>query len=212
MLDVHPPHERMHGFRDFALHLLTITIGLLIALSLEGCVEWRHHRNLRHEAEIGIRGEIDHNAKIILSLHQQIDAQEKELDSDLTVLDQMKAHPNAPHGQLGFSFRWSGFDDVAWKTAQSTGALAYMPYSEAAIYSNIYTLQNELFSAERDVTDEVLRSSAFPSTQPDSWVPTTAQADDLRTHIGLLRMRLLLLTSYLNGLERVYKNARADQS
>ena len=39
MLDVHPPHEKMHGFKDFLLHLLTITIGLLIALGLEGCVE-----------------------------------------------------------------------------------------------------------------------------------------------------------------------------
>ena len=36
MLDVHPPHEKMHGFKDFLLHLLTITIGLLIALGLEG--------------------------------------------------------------------------------------------------------------------------------------------------------------------------------
>ena len=46
MLDVHPPHEKVHGFKDFLLHILTITIGLLIALSLEGCVEWRHHRHL----------------------------------------------------------------------------------------------------------------------------------------------------------------------
>jgi hypothetical protein len=30
MLDVHPPHEKIHGFKDFLLHLLTITIGLLI--------------------------------------------------------------------------------------------------------------------------------------------------------------------------------------
>jgi hypothetical protein len=28
MLDVHAPHERVHGFRDFLVHLFTITIGL----------------------------------------------------------------------------------------------------------------------------------------------------------------------------------------
>ena len=39
MLDVHPPHEKMHGFKDFLLHLFTITIGLLIALGLEGYAE-----------------------------------------------------------------------------------------------------------------------------------------------------------------------------
>jgi hypothetical protein len=212
MLDVHPPHERMHGFRDFALHLVTITVGLLIALSLEGCVEWQHHRHLLHDAETGLRGEVDKNSRQIPLLHKQIEDQQKELNSDLTVLDQMQAHPKASHGQLGFSFRWNSFDDVAWKTAQSTGALAYMTYRDASTYSTIYAMQNELLIAEKDVTDEVLRSSAFPSTQPDSWAPTPLQADDLRTHIGLLRMRLMLLTSYLNSLEIVYKDSQTDHS
>ena len=51
MIDVHAPHNRMEGFKDFFLHLITITIGLLIALSLEGCVEWHHHRTLVREAD-----------------------------------------------------------------------------------------------------------------------------------------------------------------
>jgi hypothetical protein len=212
MLDVHPPHERMHGFRDFALHLFTITVGLLIALSLEGCVEWQHHRHLLHDAEIALHAEIEHNAHTVSSLQQQIDSQQKELDNDLTVLDQIKAHPDAPPAQLGFSFHWSGFNDVAWKTAQSTGALTYMSYSDAIAYSDIYALQGELFNAEKDVTDEVLLASAFPSTQPDGWVPTPAQSDDLRTHIGVIRGRLMLLTSYLNSLEGAYKNALAART
>ena len=29
MLDVHAPHEKMHGLGDFLSHLLTITVGLL---------------------------------------------------------------------------------------------------------------------------------------------------------------------------------------
>ena len=33
------PHEKIHGFKDFLVHLFTITIGLLIALGLEGCAE-----------------------------------------------------------------------------------------------------------------------------------------------------------------------------
>ena len=53
MLEVHPPSEPVHGWRDFLIHLATITIGLLIALSLEGCVEFWHHRSLVHEMEQG---------------------------------------------------------------------------------------------------------------------------------------------------------------
>ena len=58
MLDVHPPHEAVHGWRDFFIHLATITIGLLIALGMEGCVEWMHHRHLVKEVEVSLHDEI----------------------------------------------------------------------------------------------------------------------------------------------------------
>ena len=51
----------MHGWRDFLLHLFTITVGLLIALSLEGLVEWQHHRHLVHDAEKSPHAEISSN-------------------------------------------------------------------------------------------------------------------------------------------------------
>jgi hypothetical protein len=68
MLDVHPPHEKMHGFKDFLLHLL-ITIGLLIALGLEGCVEHWKQRELEKDADTKVRQEIRDNAKEIASIH-----------------------------------------------------------------------------------------------------------------------------------------------
>ena len=114
----------MHGFKDFLLHLFTITIGLLIALGLEGCMERQHQRHLVQEAEVGLSGEIAHNSSMIASLRQQINEEQTELNNDLTVLSQIQAQPSAAHQKLGFSFRWSNFDDVAWKTAQSTGAFA----------------------------------------------------------------------------------------
>src|SRR5664279_1235216 len=35
MLDVHPPTAAIHGWKDFFVHIATITIGLLIAIGLE---------------------------------------------------------------------------------------------------------------------------------------------------------------------------------
>jgi hypothetical protein len=63
MLDVHPPHEPAYTWRDFFVHLATITIGLFIALTLEGCVEWTHHRHLVREARDNLRSEIEENQK-----------------------------------------------------------------------------------------------------------------------------------------------------
>jgi hypothetical protein len=37
MLDVHAPHKPMHQFKEILIHLLTITIGLLIATQIELC-------------------------------------------------------------------------------------------------------------------------------------------------------------------------------
>jgi len=44
MLEVHAPHETIHSWKDFFIHIATITIGLLIAISLEQAVEYVHHR------------------------------------------------------------------------------------------------------------------------------------------------------------------------
>jgi hypothetical protein len=37
-----------------------------------------------------------------------------------------------------------GLSDTAWKTAQDTGALGYMPYDEAEYYADLYRSQAEL--------------------------------------------------------------------
>jgi hypothetical protein len=58
MLDVHAPEHPVHSYRDFFLHLFTITIGLLKALGLESAVEWRHHVHVGDEAEANIVSEL----------------------------------------------------------------------------------------------------------------------------------------------------------
>jgi hypothetical protein len=39
MLDVHPPHHAASTWRDFFIRIITIVIGLLIAIGLEQTVE-----------------------------------------------------------------------------------------------------------------------------------------------------------------------------
>jgi hypothetical protein len=49
-LDVHAPHHRIEGWKDFLVHLLTISVGLLIAVGIEGCVELHREHKLVREA------------------------------------------------------------------------------------------------------------------------------------------------------------------
>lgn len=51
VIDVHAPHGGVHTWKDFWIHLGTITLGLLIAIGLEQSVEWVHHLHQRHQLE-----------------------------------------------------------------------------------------------------------------------------------------------------------------
>ena len=108
----------MHGWRDFLLHLFTITIGLLIALSLEGCVEWQHHRHLVHDAEASLHTEIANNSKGMQGTIDDLHKQQAALKQDVTVLKYIVKNHEAPeHSSLEITFHIRGFESVSWKTA-----------------------------------------------------------------------------------------------
>ena len=120
-MDVHPPHAPIHSVKEFMVHLLAITIGLLIALGLEGSVEWLHHRHLARDARENILKEV---------LSQAEDAQH--------------GRTQKPIG--GFTWTSVLLRDSAWKAASSTGAIAYMDYDEVKGYSQLYDVQKLLIS------------------------------------------------------------------
>ena len=55
MLDIHAPHEALHTWKDFFIHIATIVIGLFIAVGLEQTVELVHHRDVREQLEEQMR-------------------------------------------------------------------------------------------------------------------------------------------------------------
>ena len=207
MIDVHPPHEPIHGWRDFFIHLFTITIGLLIALSLEGCVEWQHHRHLVHEAEASLHAEIQHNAKGMQENIADLHHKQDNLKHDVTVLKYLiKNHkfPEDAHISLGVGIQT--FDDVSWKTAQSTGALSYMPYANAEEYAEIYNTQAELYASEQQAgRDAVITLAPFTNYGKDDPDLTPEQANDIKQKIEILQGQLTLVDEFMNSLDRAYK-------
>ena len=63
MLDVHVPHAK-HTWKDFIIHIGTITVGLLIAIGLEQSVEKLHQLHQRHELEAALRAEGENNKSL----------------------------------------------------------------------------------------------------------------------------------------------------
>jgi hypothetical protein len=207
VLDVHPPNEPVHSWRDFLVHLVTITIGLVIALSLEGLVEWRHHKALVHEAQASLQVEIEANARELQKGLKDVDAEQKQLAEDLVILQKIIDNPKAPNVETPkINIHIPAFDDVSWETAKATGALSYMPYGEAHRYSDIYKQQDEVDVAEHQAVNDVVLSVALkPFLEPVTTKFNPEDAPKLKQRIKVLQVRLYLLAVLIHDLDGKYQ-------
>jgi hypothetical protein len=161
VLDVHPPHARIRSWQDFFLHLTTITIGLFIALSLEGMVEWIHHRHLVHQARATIYKEMTDNRRLLAEDLTSIKEDRARIEADIKLLTGLRAGAKFEHGSsLQYHVDWSSFVDSAWRTAEATGALNYMDYETTQTLSGIYSQQHYLTERGQRVFDEQNRAIA----------------------------------------------------
>jgi hypothetical protein len=95
---------------------------------------------------------------------------------------------------------------VSWKTAQSTGALSYMPYASAQEYANIYVLQEELETAQlQGARDAILSLAPMMNEDKGDPPPTKEQAVSMKEHIEILQGQLLLVNNLVVGLDGEYK-------
>jgi hypothetical protein len=91
MLDVHAPHQTVHTWKDFLIHIAAITIGLLMALGLESTVEWLHHRHQAQQALELLRQELDQNRKVLKADVADGDRMERNHRNALAILQRLRA-------------------------------------------------------------------------------------------------------------------------
>ena len=92
-LDVHAPHHPIGGWKDFLIHLVTISIGLLIAVGIEGCVELHREHKLVREARETMREEIQHNSDEMRGAVVKLDQQAATLKKNIEVLTRIQENP-----------------------------------------------------------------------------------------------------------------------
>jgi hypothetical protein len=158
-LDVHAPHEPLRSWKDFLLHLVIITMGLLIAVGIEGCVELHREHKLVKEARATMREEIQHNSNEVKEAEGKLDQQAEALKKNMATLTLILENPKdkaARNASINADFSITGLRDTAWKTAQTTGALSFMPYAEAQRYSDVYGSQKDFL----DQQDKILEDEA----------------------------------------------------
>ena len=137
MLDVHPPHQAAHTWKDFLIHIATIVIGLLIAIGLEQTVEAIHHANERRQLIAELREEAQSNH---LTLQKDINILLSEAEWDaaaIAVLDHAAAKDGVVQVELpahkGFGHNRAPYRST-WTIATNNGTAALLPKERAQAY------------------------------------------------------------------------------
>src|SRR4029077_5858851 len=109
-------------WRDFFIHIATIVLGLLIAVSLEQTVEYFHHRREVAETREALRGERESNVARFALEADDLARAVPIIEEDLAVFAYLRAHPGTPPdhwpGNLGGQVITTVYTDSAWKTAE----------------------------------------------------------------------------------------------
>ena len=183
MLDVHPPHQAAHTWKDFFIHIATIVIGLLIAVGLEQTVEAIHHRREVTEAREALRVERDANCGAFAAVVREFYRQNTALENNLMVLHYLEQHPHASSsvlpGVLVWHARSSTLSDSAWRTAQQSNVTALMPQNEvrrnASFYERIAAVNRLGFD---QIWPAVIEARIFFADHPDLTALTPEQIEE----------------------------------
>ena len=181
MLDVHAPHQSVHTWKDFFIHIATIVVGLLIAIGLEQTVEHFHHKHQVAEVRASLNVERRFNANRFGVLTDEFRRFVPKLETNLAVFTYLRGHPNAPVADWPGKLDWlalnPGFLDAAWKTAEQSTILQYMPRGEvqrnSELYSRLFGLR-ETMDAAGIALNEARR---FAIQDPDPSHLSPAQLD-----------------------------------
>ena len=213
--DIHPPHQAAHSWRDIFVHLATITVGLFIALSLEGCVEWQHHRHLVHEARENIRSEMQDNQKELKGAQDVIHKEQAEVKSDIEALKRFKQNPEAHGLSVNLRFSNSGLANASWNTAHETGAFSFMGYPEVKKYAEVYDTQKLFADQTTRVTSAYTNSfSVIYIFDVDEKAAKAVKNDDVTAAIQkvlAVQSELMVYDSVATELDRQYSETLQRQ-
>jgi hypothetical protein len=167
MLDVHAPHQTVHTWKDFLIHIAAITIGLLIALGLEATVEWIHHKHQAQQALVLLKQEIDRNRIFLKNDMRSNDIVERNHRAALAVLHRLRLVTLSRDDRLIFVRKFDPLSSSAWRIVNESGAAAYVPYVLMARYGEIYEAQQGINDSERSAYAELQRATSVLNTETD---------------------------------------------
>ena len=205
MLDVHAPHEVLHTWKDFFIHIATIVVGLFIAVALEQSVEAFNRRQEVAALREDLRQE---SRQIIADARKSESAHLYEIGWLTTRIAQTQLairehHPIGPRGTNDMP-NYASPDTPIWRSAKSGGRVALLTKEEVNAYAEIEYVQTHLDQMEvaKNTARYAVKSfnrefPPLPNGDPDL---ANASSEDLHTYLGLLSSAYEAIDAYIHWL------------
>jgi len=208
-MEIHPPHGPILSLKEFLIQLVTIAAGILIALSLEGLLEWNHYRILVREARETISREIADNKKDVDDVLANSNTRKTSLDSALRLANELLGEKKSDIQKTELRLNIADFSRASWQTAERTGALGHMEYSEVRRYSELYDLQELFVQQQRRSLDRLAAAVAVIETDPRHAAP--GDLETFRQHVRALRGELIIEEQVGRQLAAAYEKTLRNE-
>jgi len=202
MLDVHPPHNPTHTWRDFFIHIATIVVGLIIAVGLEQTVEAIHHRHQLHQLEQSLDQELERNQRLAQKDVAELDelarieernkvAVQRTMDAKVHVPLVLEASPLIERGD---STTWAVPTAATLTAARYNGTLSLVPQQQAVFLARLEFTTSTLTELSHQLFDAEYRVRTLSHLHADPAVFTLEERHDLLVAVS--------------GLEEVARHTR----
>lgn len=202
-----PPTKIGYTFADYVFQFVTITVGVLIALLINGLVDWNANRSLVADARRTIAQEIAANKQDIDRSLTGMAQQMARLDNAIKFANDLLTAKKTTVNELQLHLNLSDLSSTGWLTAARTGALGHMPYEEVQRYSLLYDLQDLLTTQQRRMLEQLASASAILSSEFDPDNPNPRDLEAFRLGVMELRSALRIHEQMARRLSERYDEA-----
>ncbi len=229
-MEVHAPHHPLNTWREFWIHLGTITVGLLIALGLEQTAEYAHRVHEKHALQRELHDEGEHNEEALRMDFARMAALKNSLVSWHRGVDEAIAKGGGLSGSPNLNTTTGTVplpSQAMWDSAKASGRVALLSDEQTAVYAFLYQQEDRLKAQERDLaTVEVEKQElerrfegSFEKTGKDG-VPDFSKmgVEDLKNYSGVLNREIAevdemaTMLHYFDSVNRaVLEGARSQE-
>ncbi|HWJ36694.1 MAG TPA: hypothetical protein VNR70_15615 [Steroidobacteraceae bacterium] len=203
MLDVHPIHAPVRGWRDFFIHIATIVVGLCIAVAIQQTVEFVHNGYQLAETRQALRLEREGNYKTLAENTTAWRWGTAELQNNLLVFQYLQQHPGTPQEKLPGVLHWASsnypFGSVVWDAARQSGVIALMPREEIEANSSLYFFLQKVNDVQYEGTRAIMEARRYDLSDADpSHLSSTQVASEIELAQAALTVQSLRGSLLLN--------------